>query len=193
MTNYVPLLRRRREGTTDYRSRKRIITSRAPLLVVRFSNKNVTSQFVRPTPKGDQVLSAAHSRELKKLGWRGSPKSTPACYLLGMLAGKKASGGGIKEAVLYNGLTPFVKGGRAAAFVKGVIEAGVEVPVGEGVFPKEDRLTGKVTAGYAAALAKERKEAYQKTFSGILKAQLRPEDYPSEFEKAKSAIMGAKQ
>lgn len=48
---HVPLLRRRREGVTDYRARKRAITSQKPLLVIRISNKNVSSQFVKPTTK----------------------------------------------------------------------------------------------------------------------------------------------
>ncbi len=191
-TSYVPLLRRRREGTTDYRSRKRVISTDKPLLVVRFSNKNVSSQFVRPTPKGDKVVSSANSKELAKLGWRGSPKSTPACYLLGMVAGKRAKAAGVSEAVLYTGLVPFVRGGRVAAFVKGVIEAGVGVPAGEEVFPPEERLTGAVTAQYAAGLAKERKEEYQRRFSGLLKANLRPEDYPKEFERVRASLLGAK-
>jgi large subunit ribosomal protein L18 len=189
---HVQLLRRRREGVTDYRSRKRAITSQKPLLVVRFSNKNVSSQFVKPTVKGDVVLSSAHSKELAKMGWHGSPKSTPACYLLGMLAGRKAAGKGVKGAVLYNGLLPFIKGARVAAFLKGVVEAGVEVPVGEEAFPQEDRLTGKAIAAYAGKLAADDKKAYQKTYSGLLKSGFRPEDYPTEFEKVRSAIMGGK-
>lgn len=192
MASYVPLQRRRREGTTDYRSRKRIISSEKPLLVVRFSNKNVSSQFTKPAAKGDNVLSSANSKELQKLGWRGSPKSTPACYLLGMLAGKKAKSSGIDAAVLYTGLVPFVRGGRVAAFVKGVVEAGVDVPVGEEVFPAQERLDGSVTASYAASLAKGEKKGYERAFSGLLKAQFRPEDYPREFAKMKATIMGAK-
>ncbi len=192
MAPYVPLLRRRREGTTDYRSRKRVISTTKPLLVVRFSNRNVSSQFLKPTPKGDKVVSSANSKELVKLGWRGSSKSTPACYLLGMVAGKKAKEAGVTEAVLYTGLIPFVKGGRVAAFVKGVIEAGVGVPAREEVFPPEERLTGSVTAKYAAALAKEQKDQYEREFSGLLKANFRPEDYPKEFEKVRTAVLGAK-
>ncbi len=192
MSVHVPLLRRRREGVTDYRSRKRAITSQRVLLVVRFSNKNVSSQFVMPKVNGDIVLASAHSRELTKLGWHGSLKSTPACYLLGMLAGKKALAKGVKEAVLYNGLAPFVKGGRIGAFAKGVVDAGVEVPVGEGAFPADERLTGKSISEYAAKLSAESKETYQKTFASLLKAGFNPEDYPGQFEKTKSAILGAK-
>ncbi len=119
-------------------------------------------------------------------------KSTPACYLLGMLAGKKALANGIKEAVLYNGLAPFVRGGRVGALVKGVVEAGVEVPVGEEAFPSEERLTGKTIADYASKLSSESKDAYEKGFAGLLKAGFKPEEYPAQFEKVKAAIMGAK-
>lgn len=185
---HVPLLRRRREGVTDYRARKRAITSQKPLLVIRISNKNVSSQFVKPTTKGDVVLSAASSIELKKIGWHGSSKSTPACYLLGLLAGKKALAAGVKEAVAYNGVVPFIRGSRVAALLKGVIEAGVSIPVGEEAFPNEERLTGKSIADYATKLASEDKEAYARRFSALLKGGFKPEAYPAEFEKAKAAI-----
>jgi large subunit ribosomal protein L18 len=188
---HVPLLRRRREGVTDYRARKRAITSQKPLLVIRISNKNVSSQFVKPTVKGDVVLSAAHSKELAKLGWHGSSKSTPACYLLGLIAGKKALAAGVKEAVAYNGLIPFIRGSRAAALLKGVVDAGVSVPVGEEAFPSAERISGKSIAEYAAARSKEDKDAYSREFSGFLKAGFKPEDYEAEFEKAKAAIAGA--
>jgi large subunit ribosomal protein L18 len=186
----VPILRRRREGVTDYKSRKRAITSQKPLLVIRVSNKNVSSQFVKPTAKGDLVLSASHSKELAKLGWHGSMKSTPACYLLGLLAGKKALAAGVNEAVAYNGLVPFIRGSRVAALLKGVVDSGVKVPVGEKAFPDADRLTGKSIADYAARLAGEDKEAYSKSFSALLKAGFKPEAYPVEFEKVKAAISG---
>jgi large subunit ribosomal protein L18 len=191
MSVHVPLLRRRREGVTDYRSRKRAITSQRPLLVIRISNKNVYSQFVKAAVKGDVVLSAAHSKELAKLGWHGSMKSTPACYLLGLLAGKRALAAGVKEAVAYNGLVPFIRGSRAAALLKGVVDAGVSVPVGEEAFPSEERLSGKSIAEYAVKLSKEDKDAYSREFSALLKAGFKPEEYEAEFEKAKAAIAGA--
>lgn len=190
MSAHVQILRRRREGVTDYRSRKKAIISQMPLLVVRISNKNVSSQFVKPTVKGDLVLSSAHSKELVKLGWRGSPKSTPACYLLGLLAGKKALAKGVKEAVAYNGLVPFIGGSRIAAHLKGVLDAGVAVPVGEEAFPSEERMSGRSIADYASKLAAEDKGAYTRNFSALLKAGFKPEEYPAEFEKVKAAIKG---
>ncbi len=191
-TTHVPLLRRRREGVTDYSSRRKAIVSQKPLLVVRISNKNVSSQFVKATAKGDVVVSSAHSAELAKLGWHGSRKSTPACYLLGMLAAKKAQKAGVKEAVLYNGLVPFIKGSRIAAFLKGAVDAGLTIPVGEEAFPNDDRLSGKSIAEYATKLAGEDKDAYKRTFSALLKAGFKPEDYQAQFERLKSAIMEAK-
>jgi large subunit ribosomal protein L18 len=188
MSTHVPLLRRRREGVTDYRARKRAITSQLPLLVVRISNKNVSSQFVRPTAKGDVVLSAAHSKELAKIGWHGSLKSTPACYLLGLMAGKKALEAGVKQAVVYNGLVPFIRGSRVAALLKGVVDAGVEVPVGEEAFPGADRLSGKSVGAYAVELAAQDKDAYSRHFSALIKRGFKPEDYPKEFEGVKAAI-----
>jgi large subunit ribosomal protein L18 len=137
------------------------------------------------------VLSSAHSRELSKLGWHGSSKSTPACYLLGLLAGRKAMKAGVKEAVVYNGLVPFIRGSRIAALLKGVVDAGVIVPVGEEAFPDESRLSGKSIADYASKLAAEDKDEYSRSFSALLKGGFKPEDYPVEFEKVKAVIQGA--
>lgn len=192
MSNYVPLLRRRRQGQTDYRARRKAIASQKPLLVVRVSNKNVSSQFVMPTAKGDMVVSSAHSRELSKVGWQGSLKSTPACYLLGMLAGKKALGKGVKEAVLYMGVMPFIRGARVAAFVKGAIDAGVQIPMGEEAFPSEDRISGKSISAYATTLSSDDAKEYERRFSKLLKSGFDPKDYPGQVEKTKAAIAGGK-
>jgi large subunit ribosomal protein L18 len=110
-----------------------------------------------------------------------------------MLAGRKALTKGVKEAVLYNGLAPFVRGGRIGALVKGIVEAGVKVPVGEEAFPSGERLTGKTIADYASKLSLESKEAYEKSFARLLKGGFNPEEYPAQFEKVKAAITGAKE
>ena len=177
-------------GLTDYRARKRAVASHRILLVVRFSGKNVSAQFVRPDVKGDGVLSSVHSHSLRKLKWKGSLKSLPACYLLGLLAGKKAVEKGVKDAVLYNGLNPFIKGSRIAAFVKGARDGGVQIPVSEDVLPPEERLRGDTIARYASSMLNEDKEAYQKRFSSLLSGGFKPEEYPAQFDKAKQAIQG---
>ncbi len=191
--DYVPVYRRRRMGATDYRARKKIITSSVPLLAVRVSSKNVTAQFIKPRAEGDEVVSSAHSRNLKKLGWKGSSKSVPACYLLGLLAGKRAKEQGIEKAYLYNGLSSFVSGSRVSALVKGVRDAGVEVPMSDEVAPSEDRITGKATAEYAKSLLAEDKEKYSKLFSGLIKTGFKPEEYEENATALKQVILkGAK-
>ncbi|MGH9918932.1 MAG: 50S ribosomal protein L18 [Nitrososphaerales archaeon] len=190
---YVPIYRRRRMGSTDYRARKKIITSSVPLLAVRVSSKNVTAQFIRPKAQGDEVVSSAHSRNLRKLGWKGSSKSVPACYLLGLLAGKRAKDQGIEKAYLYNGLASFVNGSRVSALVKGVKDGGVDIPMSDEVAPSEERISGKVTAEYAKSLLAEDKEKYSKLFSGLIKTGFKPEEYEENARALKQAILkGAK-
>lgn len=186
---YVQVYRRRRMGATDYKTRRKIVTSSVPLLAVRVSTKNVSAQFIRPTGTGDLVVSSAHSRALKKMGWKGSTKSVPACYLLGLLAGKKAKAEGVERAYLYNGLSRFVSGSRVAALVKGVKDAGVDVPMDEKVAPSADRLSGKTTAEYAKSLHAEDKERYSKVFSGLLKGGFKPEEYAEKTAAMKQAIL----
>lgn len=191
MADYVPMYRRRRSGATDYRARRRAISSRGTLLAVRISTKNVSAQFLKPTVKGDLVISSANSHALKKLGWKGSMKSIPACYLLGLWAGKEAKKKGVEKAFLYNGPVPFVRGTRIPAFVKGVVDAGVDIPLSEEVVPPEGVLKGEAIAKYANDLANKDRPLYEKRFSALLKAGFKPESYADDYAKVKSAIMGA--
>jgi large subunit ribosomal protein L18 len=189
--HHVPMYRRRRSGATDYKARRRAISSRGTLLAVRISGKNISAQFVKPTVKGDLVVSSAHSHALKKLGWRGSLKSIPACYLLGLWAGREAKKRGVETAYLYNGPVPFVRGTRIPAFVKGVTDAGVEIPFSEEVAPPEEVIKGENIAKYAMDLAAQDKALYEKKFSALLKAGFKPESYAQSHAKLKQAIMGA--
>ena len=160
---------------------------------MRVSSKNVSAQFIRPKAEGDAVVSSAHSTNLKKLGWKGSTKSVPACYLLGLLAGKRAKEQGVEKAYLYTGLAQFVKGSRVSALVKGVKDAGVEVPMSDEVAPSAEKLSGKTTAEYAKSLLAENKEKYSQVFSGLLKAGFKPEEYAEKTSAMKQTILkGAK-
>jgi large subunit ribosomal protein L18 len=186
---YVPTFRRRRIGATDYRARKKMISSSEPLLAVRVSSKNVSAQFISPKPEGDHVLSSAHSRNLRKMGWKGSLKSIPACYLLGLLAGRKAKENGVEKANLYTGVSRFVDGSRVSALVKGVKDAGVDVPMSDKAVPSEDSISGKVTADYAKSLLTDNKEQYSRLFSGLLKAGFKPEEYTENAMALKQVIL----
>ncbi len=135
--------RRRREGKTDYRHRAALLRGEVARLVVRKSNKHVTVQFIEYHDKGDKVVVSAVSKELEELGWTGSGKSTPGAYLTGMLAGKRAKEKGLEEAVLDIGLREPTKGAVVFAALKGVVDAGVEVPHSDEMLPPNDRLSGK--------------------------------------------------
>jgi large subunit ribosomal protein L18 len=135
--------RRRREGRTDYRRRLALLKSGSTRVVVRRTNGNVIVQFVDWLPEGDQVKATAVAQELKKLGWEGSPKNTPAAYLTGLLAGKRAAAAGVEAAVLDIGRHVPSRGGRIFAALKGVQDAGIEVAAGDDdIYPSEERLNG---------------------------------------------------
>ena len=135
--------RRRREGRTDYRHRAALIRGGTVRAVVRKSNRNVRIQFVEYKADGDVILASAVSTELEKLGWTGSGKSTPGAYLTGLLAGKRAKEKGLEKAVLDIGLREPTKGAVVFAALKGIVDAGIEVPHSGEMLPKDDRITGK--------------------------------------------------
>ena len=111
------------------------------LISVNISNENTQVQILKPIISGDKVVSSAHSRFLIKDGWKGSRKSIPAAYLTGYLAGKKAISKGTKNAILYTGTRKYTQ--RMAAALKGVIDAGLDVPAGSETFPPEERINGE--------------------------------------------------
>jgi len=184
-SRYKVKFRRRREGKTDYYARREMIKSNKLRLVVRKSNRYITAQLVRATPIGDETIVSGSTRELRELGWRGGTKNTPAAYLLGLLLGLRALRLGIKEAILDVGLHRPTRGSRIFAVLKGVLDAGLRVPHGEGVLPSEDRLVGKHIAEYSSGLSEEE---LKRRFSGYLTRGLNPGDLPKHFEEIKARI-----
>ncbi|OPY31452.1 MAG: 50S ribosomal protein L18P [Methanomassiliicoccales archaeon PtaU1.Bin124] len=140
---YKVPFRRRREGRTDYRQRARLLRARVPRAVVRISLRNVNIQIIEFDLKGDKVLVTAHSRELAEKGWDKATGNLPAAYLTGYLAGIRAKEKGITNAVLDIGLKVPSKGSGVFAALKGMVDAGLEIPHGEEVIPTNDRLMGK--------------------------------------------------
>ena len=84
--------RRRHEQRTDYKKRLRLLLSGKTRLVVRKTLKNYLVQFVDYESKGDKILVAANSIELKKFGWKLSTGNTSAAYLTGFLCGSQSLG-----------------------------------------------------------------------------------------------------
>lgn len=135
--------RRRREGKTDYRYRLRLVKSGLPRAIFRRSNRYVIVQIVEFSKEGDVVVASSTSKELKKYGWNSRTSSTPAAYLTGYLAGKKAIKKGVEKAVFDMGLYVPSKGSRAFAALKGLVDAGLDIPHGENELPDESRIKGE--------------------------------------------------
>jgi large subunit ribosomal protein L18 len=136
--------RRRREGLTDYRHRLKLLKSGLPRAVVRRSNGRFWVAVTHYDPKGDRIIASADSKELPPLGFPNrSLTSTPAAYLTGYLAGLRAKSAGTTEAVLDLGLRHAVPGGRVLSALKGLLDAGLEIPHSEKGFPGADRLNGQ--------------------------------------------------
>ena len=188
---YKVKFRRRREGKTDYRARKALLLSGKPRLVVRGSLKNMTAQIIVAKPQGDEVTVSAHSRELtKNYGWKAPQGNLPAAYLTGLLCGLKAKAKGVKESVLDIGLHSPTKGARVFATLKGVLDAGLDVPHSGERLPSDERIEGQHIAQYAASLASNPEE-YQSKFSKYLERKLPPEKLPKHIEKVKEKIISA--
>ncbi len=191
-SGYKVPFRRKREGKTDYRLRKRLILARKPRFVPRFSLKNVVVQIVEAKPEGDYTLASAHARELARdFGWLGCRKNAPAAYLTGMLVAFRALSKGLKGAILDIGLKTPSRGCKTYAAVKGALDVGFEVPCDESVLPGEGRIRGEHIANYAKLLAESNPEKYRRQFSHYLKRGLKPEDLPSHFEEVKAKILSA--
>ena len=143
--NRRSIFRRRKAGVTDYRRRLKLLRGRMPRAVVRVSNTRTTCQLVSWAADGDLVaVSMTGSDLVKKYEWPEgrSLKSVPASYLVGFAMGKAAVASGADEAVLDIGLAANSRGGRVYAALKGMSDAGLEIPHNEDVYPEEDRLNG---------------------------------------------------
>jgi len=138
---YSVILRRLREEKTNYKKRKLMLMSRADFITVQISNENTLVQIHKPQFAGDKVVASAHSRFLISKGWKGSRKNVPAAYLTGYMAGKKALASGTTSAILYSGTRRYTQ--RMAAALKGVIDAGLEIPASEETLPADERINGE--------------------------------------------------
>jgi len=187
-SNYKVKYRRRREGKTNYYKRYVYVISNTIRFVPRITNEYVIINVAKFDPKGDVMLAVAHSIELvKKYGWKGDTNNTPAAYLTGYLAGLRALKAGVKNAVADIGLFVPTKGGRIFATIKGAIDAGLQIPVGD-IGDIEKRVKGVHISEYAKKLQAENPEFYNKLFSRYLARGLDPQNLPQHFEEVLKKI-----
>ena len=183
---YTSTFRRIREKKTNYRKREKLLVGKKDFVTVNVSDQNISAQLIRPELLGDKVMASVHSNELLSYGWKGSRKNIPSCYLVGLLLGKKCLQKKISSAILYIGKRHFTT--KIAACLKGLSEAGLELPFSESILPSEDRIQGNHIADYAKKL-KANDDVYKSRFSSNLGSGLEPEKYPSHFSEVKDKIV----
>jgi large subunit ribosomal protein L18 len=141
-------------------------------------------QIVNATVTGDITEASAISSELATHGWVASTNNLPSAYLTGLLAGLRAKSRGVDYAVLDIGLIPPVKGSKVYAALKGVVDAGLEVPHDPEVLPDEDRLTGKhIVSSYEHFTDKE-----SQMFSKVGSKKTTITGIPKKFTAVKKAL-----
>jgi large subunit ribosomal protein L5e len=161
--------KRRREGKTDYYARKRLIIQEKNKyntpkyrLVVRFSNKKVTTQIVYARIEGDVVLAAAYSHELERYGIKCGLANYASAYATGLLlarrllkklkldsiytGAKEVNGAefnvedvdgqpGAFTAYLDVGLARTTTGAKVFGALKGAVDGGLNIPHSVKRFP----------------------------------------------------------
>ncbi len=178
-TNYKVAFRRRREGKTDYAARIKLVDYEKSRLVVRVSNAHATVQVVDYAPEGDITVASAVSKQLSKYGYLGGSSNLSAFYLTAYLCAKRALANGVENAILDIGLKSPIKGSKVFAALKGAVDAGLEIPHGDFIFPEYERIRGEHSANYAESL--EDDEVKEK-FSNYFERGLNPVDLTENFD-----------
>ncbi len=186
---YIVKYRRLRERRTDYKLRYVLVKSGKPQFVVRRSLRYIYVSISRPKIGGDETILTVSSRRLLEYGFYGL-KNTPAAYLTGYLAGKKALELGVKEAVINLGYAWTKKASIPFAAAMGARDAGLNIPIGEEKIIDWSRIRGEHIASYAKLLKEEDEELYRRRFSKYLEKGLKPEDLPKYFDEVLDKISG---
>ena len=139
--------RRRRENKTDYSKRLKLLKSEKPRLVFRRTNLYIISQYVESIEAQDKIVFGITSKKLLNYGWpenfKGSLKSIPAAYLTGYLTAKKILKEKLKTPIIDFGMLRTNHKTKVFAYLKGLIDAGIEISCKEEAFPDEEAIEGK--------------------------------------------------
>jgi len=130
--------KRRKENKTDYANRLKLLKSGKPRIVFRRTNKYIIAQYVTSREAQDKIVLGVNSKELMTHGWKkesGSLKSIPASYLTGYLIGKQIIKKKLETPIVDFGMTRVLHKTKVFGFLKGLIEAGVEIDCEKG-FPE---------------------------------------------------------
>ena len=156
--------KRRRNGETDYRRRMRMLRGGSARAVVRVTNTQTICQLVDYETSGDNITVSIDGKMLvNKFAWPldASRKSVPASYLSGYAMGKAAIAAGHDEAILDIGLASSTPGNRVFAALKGMVDAGLDIPHSDDVLPEDDRISGAHIGDSIAAAVESTKKAIE--------------------------------
>lgn len=139
--------RRRKENKTDYLKRLKLLKSGKPRMVFRRTNKYIIAQYVESHEAQDKIVFGVNSKDLLKYGWtesaKGSLKSITASYLTGYLAGKTILDKKLETPIVDFGMVQTLHKTKVYAFLKGLIDSGIEISCDEECFPEESRIKGE--------------------------------------------------
>ncbi len=178
-------LRRRREGSTHYKLRLRMLKSGKTRVVVRKSLNNIVVQFVNYSSEGDNVLMTVSSKQLVKLGWKAHTGNIPTAYLTGLLAAKTAKK--IGDSILDVGLSGLTKGCALFAVLQGLVDGGLKISYSKEVLLSPEKVSGKHIEDYAKSL--KGTPEYAKQFSMYKKNNFNPEELTKHFNEIKQKII----
>ena len=140
--------------------------SGAPRIVFRKSNKYIIAQYVTSSEAQDKIIFGVISKDLLGKGWpkenQGSLKSTPAAYLTGLLMGKMIAQKKLENPIIDFGMNKMLHKTKTYAFLKGVIDSGIEINAKDEIFPSEDRIQGKHLKNDFSGKFKEIKSSIEK-------------------------------
>jgi len=141
------LKKRRQKGKTNYKKRLALLKGKSPRIVLRKTNRYLIAQYVSSQKAQDKIEFGFNSKDLVKFGWpkefKGSLKSTPAAYLIGLLTGKKILKLKKNTPIVDFGMIRNLHKSKIYAFVKGLVDLGIKIKYDEKIFPEENRIKGK--------------------------------------------------
>lgn len=141
------LKRRRRERKTDYSKRIKLLKSGSPRIIFRRTNRYIIAQYITSKQSQDKIEFGINSKKLMEYGWpeefKGSLKSIPASYLLGLLMGRNIIKKKLKTPIVDFGMLRTIHKNRIYAFLKGLIDSDIKIKCKEEFFPPEDKIKGK--------------------------------------------------
>ena len=141
------LKRRRKEHKTDYKRRIGLLKSEIPRIVFRKSNRYLSAQYIVHEEAQDKIIFSLNSKNLLKYGWpedmKGSLKSIPAAYLLGLLSGKEIIKKKLEIPILDLGMIRSIEKSKPFAFIQGAVDSGIKLKTKESSLPEKERTHGK--------------------------------------------------